>query len=265
MTWWVGLPDVETPGPDEAPHHPLVWRQGELRLAAHPDPEADEALGALGGDRCACLDVLDAWRAVHDDGSILTVGARHAADAVRPPAATTSELRAELRRWRAASGSLVEEARLSRDTKAIDRIVAIAGPAERRAGRRLAFLMLLAVDPRLLRRLQASVAAAFAGDEARWPQLTVATAARARPALAAIGWRGGLSSITLGPAAEVGEDHAVLPPTWLGHVWGRGLEQTAADHLVVEVSAVAGEGRFDVIAMAPGKFGVASRVGPVGE
>jgi hypothetical protein len=256
---------VVTAGPDEAPEHRLSWREGDLVLDAHPDPEAEEALGALGGERCACLDVFDAWRGASVDGAVLTVGARHLHDAVRPPTATLAELRAELRRWRATSGSLVEEARLARDTRAIDRLVAVAGPAERRAGKRLAFLLLLSLDATLLRRLQAEVAARVAADESRRPQLTAATAARALPALSAIGWSGTLRDVRLGDEPRVGPSDAVLPPTWLSHVWGRGLESSVAGALVVDVTEATSDGRFGVVGVEPGKSGVASRVGPVGE
>ena len=265
MRWWEGLGEVETAGPDEAPEHRLRWRDGDLVLDAHPDPEAEEALGALGGERCPCLDVLEAWRDAPVHGAVLTVGARHLHDAVRPPAATVAELRAELRRWRATSGSLVEEARLARDTRAIDRLVAVAGPAERRAGKRLAFLLLLSLDGALLRRLQAHVADVLADDETRRPQLTAATAARALPALSAIGWTGTVRDVHLGDEPRIGARDAVLRPTWLAEVWGRGLEAAVAGALVVDVTEVTGEHGFGVVSIEPGKSGVASRVARMGE
>lgn len=265
MRWWEGLAELTVGGPDEAPDHRLVWRDGQLHLDAHPDPEAEEALGALGGERCACLDVLEAWRAAGTDGAILTVGARHPDDIVHPPTATIAELRADLRRWRATSGSLVEEARLSRERRAIDRIVAVAGPAERRAGRRLAFLLLLGLDRRLLRRLQGDVAAQLAESPDGDPQLVAATAARALPALAAAGWSGGLRDIRLGDAARISAREAVLPRRWLAEVWGRGLERAVPLAVVTDVTAVTPAGAFEVVAIEPGKAGVASGVAPVGE
>ena len=265
MRWWEGLGEVDVEGPDEAREHRLVWRRGALHLAAHPDPEAELALGALGGEPCPCLDVWLAWHDAHGDGAVLTVGARHHLEAVAAPAGPTTALRADLRRWRATSGSLVEEARRSRNTRAIDRIVAVAGPAELEAGRRLGFLLLLALDQRLLHRLQASVAAGLADDTERWPQLQVATAARAVAALSALGWRGGLRSVRLGDEPALHEAAATLPPSWLAQVWGRGLESAVAGHLVVDVTAVTSEGAFEVTVMAPGKSGVARCVVPVGE
>lgn len=256
---------LETAGPEGAPDHRLRWEAGELELRAHPDPEADETMGALGGERCPCLDLLQAWRASHDDGAILTVGSRHEGDVTAPPATAIVELRADLQRWRATSGSLVEEARLSRDTHAIDRLVAVAGPAERVAARRLGFLLLLALERPLLHRLQASVAAAFAADDGRRPQLTAATAARVLPEAGRLDWTGGLAGVALGPELQLTADRLVLPPTWVSEVWGRGLAGAVEGHLVVEVTSVTPEGGFDVVAIAPGKAGVAQRVAPLGE
>jgi hypothetical protein len=265
MRWWEGLARVACPGPEEASGHLLVWEDGELRLDAHPDPEADRTLGALGGDRCPCLDVLDAWRETHGDGGILTVGARHAGDRVGAPSGAVAELRADLRRWQSTAGALVEEARLARDSAAVDRLASAAGPPERLAARRLGFLLLLGLDPALLLRLQASVAADLATRPDRAAQLAVATAARARPALEAAGWRGDLADITLAPDASVTAGAVTLPPTWLASVWGRGLAGAVDGALVVDVTALAPEGGYEVIAAPPGKPQVASRVGPVGE
>lgn len=265
MNWWDGLGPVDAAGPEGAPDHRLRWEAGALVLTAHPDPEADEAMGALGGERCPCLDVLHAWRATHDDGAILTVGSRHAGDSTVPPAPAIAELRADLQRWRATSGSLVEEARLSRDTHAIDRLIAVAGPAERVATRRLGFLLLLALERPLLHRLQASVAAQVAADESRRPQLVAATAARVLTSAHRLGWAGGLSEVEIGPEPSFTADRLVLPPGWLAGVWGRGLAGAVEGHLVVEVTSVTPERTFQVVALAPGKAGVARGVVPLGE
>jgi hypothetical protein len=271
MRWWEGLAPAEATGPsEEAADHRLVWTDGELRLEAHADPEAEQALGALGGERCPCLDVLDAWTATHADGGILGVGARGVDDPVRPPAAAVASLMADLRRWRATSGSLVEESRRSRDTHALDRLVAVAGPAERAAARRLGFLLLLGLGPDLLQRLQCSVAAGLAerGDGGR-ALLTAATAGRALPWLRAIGWSGGLEDVTLGAEAKVGgsgDGGVVLPPGWIARVWSRPwLAGAVPGALVVDVVDRAADGTLEVLAAAPGKAQVVVRVAPVGE
>lgn len=265
LPWWAGLPPLEAEGPEEADGHRLRWADGALHLLAHDDPEAERALGALGGERCACLDVLDAWEATHDDGAILSVASRGPHDPISAPSTAASSLRADLRRWRATSGSLVEEARRSQDTHALDRLVAVAGPAEAVAARRLGFLLLLGLDPALLHRLQASVAAALADRPGRAPQLTVATAARVVPVLQALGWAGTMADVRLEGYAAVEERAVALPPTWLAAVWGRGLATAVADHLVVDVTGGTADGGYDVVAAAPGKPGMAVRVAPVGE
>lgn len=265
MRWWDGLPAVDAGGPEGAADHRLRWEAGDLVLTAHPDPEADEAIGALGGERCACLDVLHAWRRSHHDGAILTVGSRHPGDTTTPPTSPIAELRADLQRWRATSGSLVEEARLSRDGHAIDRLIAVAGPAERVAARRLGFLLLLALDRALLHRLQASVAASLTSGPPPWPQLTVATAARLLPGARRLGWSGGLAEVELGPDPGFHDDRLVVPPAWLAEVWGRGLAGAVPGALVVGVTSVTADGAFEVVTITPGKAGVARGVAPLGE
>lgn len=267
MRWWEGLRAVEVAGPEGAEDHPVVWRDGELFLGAHPDPEAEQLLGVLGGERCPCLDVFEAWHAAHADGAILTVGSRHPSDAVWAPTDACRSLRADLRRWRSTAGALVEEARLGPGSATVDRLAAVVGPPERAAARRLGFLLLLGLDPVLLHRLQASVAHHLAGRPDGRELLAVATAARARPALEAIGWRGELCAIGLSSsgAAEISARSASLPPSWLASVWGRGLAGAADGAIVVEVEAVGAGGRFDVVAIAPGKAQVALRVAPVEE
>lgn len=267
--WWAGLPPVEAGGPEEAGGHRLRWADGVLHLLAHDDPEAERALGALGGERCACLDVLDAWGATHDDGGILTVASRGDHDAIGAPVVAAESLRADLRRWRVISGSLVEEARRSRDTHTIDRLAAVAGPAEAVAARRLGFLLLLGLDSSLLHRLQASVAAALADRPRRAAQLTAATAARSVPVLRDLGWAGTPADVRLGDGhgdgASVTEGTVVLSPTWLAEVWGRRLADAVPGRVVLEVTGVTPDGGFDVVAAAPGKPEMAVRVAAVGQ
>ncbi|MDQ3108132.1 MAG: hypothetical protein M3Q68_10055, partial [Actinomycetota bacterium] len=262
--WWEGLDPVDATGPVGVADHRLRWVDGSLILDAHPDPEAERALGALGSERCACLDVLEAWDATHDDGAILTVGRRHRAEPIRAPDEAVAELRAELRRWRATTGAVVDEARCANDTRAIDRLVQVAGPAERLAARRLGFLSLLGLEPVLLHRLQASVGAALAASHERRPQLAVATAARALPVLQDLGWAGGMADVGLGDEPDLGAASAVLPPEWIATVWGRGLEGAVDGHVVIEVTAVTGVGSFEVVALGPGKSRVAVGVAGMG-
>ncbi len=264
MRWWEGIPAVDAPAPSTDGHR-LRWEDGDLQLPAHPDPDAERALGALGGERCACLDVWDAWHRTHRDGGILTVAGRHPLDELTTPEEGVHELRTELRRWRSASGALVEEARAAGHGHAIDRLVAVAGPAEAVAERRLGFLLLLTLPPALLIRLQGSVAAALAAADEPPPVLTVATASRARPILVAAGWRGDLDAVTVGDRPEVDVDRATLPPAWVADVWSRGLGSALSGAIVLQVVGRTTDGGFEVLAAEPGKPGVARRVAPVGQ
>jgi hypothetical protein len=51
--------------------HRISWRRGKLVLDDHPDLGAEQAYVALGGDRCPCLDVLEAWDEWRQDPRVL--------------------------------------------------------------------------------------------------------------------------------------------------------------------------------------------------
>jgi hypothetical protein len=56
--------------------HTLLWRDGALETPDHPDPEAERALAALGGARCRCVELLDAWLQCRDEPRTLVLGPR---------------------------------------------------------------------------------------------------------------------------------------------------------------------------------------------
>jgi hypothetical protein len=250
--WWQGLGPVETDGPPGAEEHRLAWSGGELRLVAHPDPDADRAMHALGAPVCPCLPMLDAWERAHADGGFLVVASRDPAERLPVPTEAIALLTADLARWQGAIAAL----RADDDRAALDRLAAAAAPAEADARRRLGALLLLALDHRLQLRLQASIAATI-GDG---PALEVATAGRALGPLHAIGWGGGRSRIRLGDEPSVDGDEATLPRAWIPRVWATGLANAVSGHLVVDVTSVTPGGPADVVAMAPGKARVVFRV-----
>lgn len=256
--WWEGLEAVDAPGIVGDPPHHLHWGGGTFALTAHPDPEAERALGALGAPRCPCLDVLDAWEACHVSGAGLVAGVRHDDDAIRPPVALVQALSEDLDRWRRGADELVR-ARAVVGGRRVAALEHRLEPVERAAVRRLGFLQLLGLDPRLLHRLQASVAAALDAS-GRHVALEVATAARALPALAALDWSGSVGDIRLGSVASIGSHSVVLPTSWMASVWGRGLADAVDGHLVVEVTSLHPDGGCDVIALGPGKSELALRV-----
>jgi hypothetical protein len=174
MSWWEGLDPLEVDGPAG---HALAWREGVLVLPAHPDPEAEEALAALGGERCPCLDLLAAWSAQHERPSILTVGPRRLDEELVAPARVTAELRDDVNRWRSHLAELLAEARVRKDTAALARLAEVARGPERAAARRLGFLYVLALPVAVQVRLIGSVADALAST-GREDELEVPTAAR---------------------------------------------------------------------------------------
>lgn len=222
--WWRGLRSVES----TIDEHPIRWANGELHLVAHPDPEAEATLAALGGsgDRCTCLDVYAAWHAQRDDPSILTIGRRRASEQVVLDAAAAVRLERGAKRWRNQWTGVIADLGHGGQKRAVARLLAEFAPAERALAVRVGFLRLLALDPRLGDRLQATVFAT--GDPERHPaRWRAALVGRARPTLAAAG---------LPP--ETVDD---LPPAWLGNVWARGAA-VVGGRLVTAVTSVEEDG-----------------------
>lgn len=257
--WWEGIAPLEVPAPEGAGGHRLVWREARLELADHPDPEAERAVVALGGDRCPCLDVLDAWDACHRTGSVLIAGRRHRTDSLVPPLEASRRLTDDLRHWRRAVALVAGEARAAGDAAMLNRLAVLVGPAERAAAERLGFLLLLGLDQRLGDRLAASVAASLA-RAGRCDALEAATAARALPPLRAMGWTGAADDISLGPDGAFDADRVVLAPRWLAAVWGRGVAGAVPGHLVVDVLAVRADRSLEVVIASPGKGSFAASV-----
>lgn len=257
--WWEGMAPLEVPAPEGAGGHRLVWRDARLGLADHPDPEAERAVVALGGDRCPCLDVLDAWEACHRTGAMLIAGRRHRTERLVPPLEATRRLTDDLRHWRRSVSLVVGEARAAGDAAMLNRLAVLVAPVERTAAERLGFLLLLGLDQRLCDRLQASVAASLARSGSRGA-LAAATAARALPALRDMGWTGAAADISLGTDAAVDARRVVLPPRWLAAVWGRGVAGAVPGHLVVDVVAVNADGSLEVLVAASGKGSFAASV-----
>lgn len=261
--WWEGVAPLETPGPPGAEDHRLVWRASEFRLANHPDPEAERALVALGGERCPCLDVLEAWHGQHVAASILTVGARYPEEELELNGRVANQLRAEIKRWRSHLAALRSEARRRGDRGAADRLARFAAPAQRAAAERLALLHVLSLPPALQLRLQASVAATLA-VEGRLDRLTAPTATRAQPALRAVGWLGRPADVELTDdlsTAVVAPERVVLPAGWVAEVWARGLAEVEGTFVVAVLAVVEGGSALDVLATeAEGKSLVALRV-----
>jgi hypothetical protein len=78
--WWLGLAVAQTSLTCEGASHRLRWERGELRALDHDDAEAERTLAALGDQRCACIDMLDAWARHACDLRVLVLASRGPAD-----------------------------------------------------------------------------------------------------------------------------------------------------------------------------------------
>ncbi len=78
--WWAGLPPAQAEVSCGEQTHRLLWAEGRLTAADHPDAEGELVLAALGGDRSECVDLVGWWGGRRDDLEVLAVGPRSAAD-----------------------------------------------------------------------------------------------------------------------------------------------------------------------------------------
>jgi hypothetical protein len=83
--WWLGLPDAEARLNCSGETHRLRWHAGALLAMDHGDVEGERTLAALAGERCACVELLDAWARHADDLRVLTLASRGAADQIAAP------------------------------------------------------------------------------------------------------------------------------------------------------------------------------------
>jgi hypothetical protein len=79
-SWWSDLPPVELPLACGGDMHSVRWEGGTLTTPDHDDPEGEQTLTALGGERCACIDILTAWERHCDDLRVLILTSRHTGD-----------------------------------------------------------------------------------------------------------------------------------------------------------------------------------------
>lgn len=74
--WWLGMAPAQAAVECGGRTHHLRWACGELRALDHEDAEAERTLAALGGQRCTCVDVLDAWARHTLDERVLVLASR---------------------------------------------------------------------------------------------------------------------------------------------------------------------------------------------
>jgi len=259
--WWLAVAPVQVEHPCSGEAHLIVWSEGVLRVPAHGDPEAEQTLGALGGDVPACIRLRQIWRTWGRDPALVTLGRRpgepalgFARDDGLPVAAAlhTPPLRRR-----------PEE------------------PARRKALVTLLSLPLPLVD-RLVLTAMAAAAEAWGDEEFRERhglRLGASLAGRARPALERLGRqlagpgepvlvhvapgpRAGAATVRAERTSRGLELSAALPLGWLASVWGAGLSEPDG-HVVTAVRSATVDGYgVDVVRWVPDGAGWAAEVRP---
>lgn len=273
VNWHLSLPAADTEVPCGTGTHTVRWSAGQLSLPAHPDTEAELVLGALGGDKPACVTIAETWRGHADDLAVLAIGPRRAADRVSVGWQQVAEQRAALppRLARALAVPSVAVPTVSAAGAGLTRLT-VPGTAPgmpeplRRFRHRIELLELFALGPGFQFRLAGTVSAAWAGPDraedraGRRAELAAALTGRFAPAAAAWlgidpgavtvtphegpGW-GTLAVTGAGPGLRL---RASLPVSWLASAWACGLA-VADGHLVVAVEEP-GYPRARVLALA---------------
>jgi hypothetical protein len=273
MSWFDSLPAAETAVPCGAGTHTVRWEAGLLTLPAHPDAEAELVLGALGGERPACIALAQTWAGHADDLAVLTAGPRSAADRVSVDWAEIAALRARLPsglaqmtsmlRMSATVTPFIRHSGPQAGWQGGARAAGRSGPASRlgaagmeevlrRQLRQVELLELLALGAEFQFRLAGTVTAAWAGSDRaaerarRRPELSGVLTGRF--ALAARDWAGvdpdavtvtphegdGWGTLEVSGTGRSRRLRAALPLGWLADVWAGGLA-VVDGHLVVAV------------------------------
>ena len=236
VPWWRGVPPAVARVTCGGHEHQLRWAAGELLAPGHPDLAGEQILGALAGQRAACLEALDAWAGHAADLRVLVLASRGPADpvAVRPDDSGTTG-------WTGMTGRAAA-ARMQRRRRAMAAVLGGAAPASGEPGD--ALVTLLSLGGPMQARLTATVAAAWrerlrdgaspadaaAADAAR-PALHAALYGRVVATLRA--WTGQPDlKVSLSMIPEAGQPAlardgdgvaAELPFGWISDVWARGL------------------------------------------
>ncbi|MDA0183548.1 hypothetical protein OJ997_24780 [Solirubrobacter phytolaccae] len=203
--WWEGVPPAVTRVRCGDAVHRVQWRDGALHALDHADVDGERTLAALGGDPCACIELLDAWTRFAADEHVLVLASRGPADRIasREWGAESDEAHAFTYAPRGAGGASI-----------------VSFDAEH--------LSLLRLPGGLPDRLVATVAANVVERGEVSSRAYAAFYGRVR--LVLLDWLGlpdAELALTLADAPTVVvETHVVraaLPFSWLVDVWARGL------------------------------------------
>ncbi len=250
IDWWVGIAPAQATVACGVEQHRLRWEGGTLYALDHADPEGERTLAALGGEPCACIELLDAWDRHRDDPRVLVLASRGPADRIAPQEEEQGPYGTARPRVLAPRSSNVGGFSSSRagvvgtavfGVQSVRRRALAGPPAGRTKQERTEeeLIALLGLGGGLPERLQAGVAATWRqriasrerGVARVRPQLHAALYGRF---LATVGaWLGGSGQrVRLTMIGERGrprvteEDGAVaaeLPFGWLAEVWCRDL------------------------------------------
>lgn len=269
-SWFHALPPGVARVPCGHGEHAVRWHAGTLELLAHPDPEAERVLAALGGEQADCVRIADTWDRHTEDLRVLQIGPRGPADqitvgwdqvpkpgdeprsvpmriAIRPTAQAA---------WAPLTGPAAPPRVAAQPTAPR---AAAQAPGWRRAQRQAGrpphtdlqrsisdLVTLLALGPALAVRLSGQVAAAHAARPSAENRPALAAAVQGRLAPLAEQWLGidpdrvviaphqpaEPASVELTGGGTRLQLRARLPAEWLAGVWACGLGLVDR-HLVV--------------------------------
>jgi hypothetical protein len=253
--WWLGFPSAQATVTCGEHTHRLRWEAGELRAIDHDDLEGESTLAALGGQRCTCVEVIDAWRRHEDDPRVLLIASRGPADPIAAQADWTAQITAVPRAAPAPAAPASARKAPRRLLRGLARYgagpprnlpvgqsplrPASAGRIPLKSQSESELVALLGLGGGLPDRLVATVAAAWAqrlaGGEAAVngarPTLHASMHGRLSPAVRT--WLGRADAEVRLELIDAGEEPALiesagviraeLPFDWLPEVWARGV------------------------------------------
>jgi hypothetical protein len=234
--WWLGLAPAQAAVRCNGHTHRLRWEAGRVLALDHDDPSGERALAALGGERCACTDLLDTWQAHERDALVLALASRGPTDLLAAQDDEQQRAGAQVRRrrptaapaWRAGTGTV----HVFGQRRAGVGATPTGGQSE------LALGALLTLGGGLPDRLVATVAAHWrrqllaGADDVAGVRAQLSAALYGRVLASLRPWRGSDGGLDLRMVPEGAEPVArerdgaaqlELPFGWIGEVWARGL------------------------------------------
>jgi hypothetical protein len=253
--WWLGIPPAEAVVACRGGVHRLRFDEGVLHALDHADVEGERALAALGGARCTCVDLLDAWARRSADPRVLVAASRGPADLLTIGDGSPPTRRVPGRRRLGASAGWASYGQvvLTGGATASTRLARASGatPAARQLDGELGALLALGrgLPDRLVATVVHNLVSADDGVARTRLQLHAALYGRATAALR--GWLGepdrSVDLVLVDDRAtrsvrelDDGGIRLELPIAWLGEVWARNLSIVAGRFCL---TASTGDGR----------------------